>query len=162
MIQQIHLRKILKFGFTEDIEIRFEALDFNIINVKNGSDYNEVSKAIKQAKKSNRPSIIICNTTIGKDSLLEGTNKVHGKVLDKEDLSNIKAKYKVTSEAFNIDSKILTHVQASINNRVGEGFKKWEAEYMEIKESDNVGLHSLINLLERNTFVIDFDDTKFK
>ena len=148
--------------FTEDIEIRFEALDFNIINVKNGSDYNEVSKAIKQAKKSNRPSIIICNTTIGKDSLLEGTNKVHGKVLDKEDLSNIKAKYKVTSEAFNLDSKILTHVQAGINNRVGEGFKKWEAEYMEIKESDNVGLHSLINLLERNTFVIDFDDTKFK
>ena len=44
--------------FTEDIEIRFEALNFNILNVKNGNDYNEISKAIKQAKKSNRPTII--------------------------------------------------------------------------------------------------------
>ena len=148
--------------FTEDIEIRFEALDFNILNVKNGNDYTEVSKAIKQAKKSDRPTIIICNTTIGKDSMLEGTNKVHGKPLSKEDLSNIKEKYKITTEAFNIDSKILTHVQAYINNRVGENFKRWEEEYREIKESDNIGLHSMLNLLERNTFVIDFDDTKFK
>lgn len=148
--------------FTEDIEIRFEALDFNILNVKNGNDYTEVSKAIKQAKKSDRPTIIICNTTIGKDSMLEGTNKVHGKPLSKEDLSNIKEKYKITTEAFNVDSKILTHVQAYINNRVGDNFKKWEEEYREIKESDNIGLHSMLNLLERNTFVIDFDDTKFK
>ena len=27
--------------FTEDIEIRFEALNFNILNVKNGNDYND-------------------------------------------------------------------------------------------------------------------------
>lgn len=148
--------------FTEDIEIRFEALDFNILNVKNGNDYTEISKAIKQAKKSDRPSIIICNTTIGKDSLLEGTNKVHGKPLAKEDLSNIKEKYKITNESFNIDNNILTHVQATINNRVGNIYKTWEDEYREIKESDNIGLNSLINLLERNAFVIDFDDTKFK
>ncbi len=81
---------ILKKLFTEDIEIRFEALDFNIINVKNGGDYKEISKAIKQAKKSSRPSIIICNTIIGEDSKLEGTNKVHGKPLEKDDLAAIK------------------------------------------------------------------------
>lgn len=148
--------------FTEDIEVRFEALDFNILSVKNGNDYSEISKAIKQAKKSDRPTIIICHTTIGKDSLLEGTNKVHGKPLAKEDLSNIKTKYKITTEPFNIESRILTYIQAFINNRVGEIYKKWENEYIEIKESDNMGLHSLINLLERNAFVIDFDDTKFK
>ena len=148
--------------FTEDIEIRFEALNFNILNVKNGNDYNEISKAIKQAKKSNRPTIIICNTTIGKDSLLEGTNKVHGKPLTKEDLNRIKAKYKITNEPFNISPEILNYFQNTINTRVGEAYKKWEEEYISIKESDNIGLHSLINLLERNTFVIDFDDTKFK
>ena len=91
-----------KKTFTEDIEIRFEALDFNIINVKNGSDYKEISKAIKSAKKSDRPSIIICNTVIGKDSKLEGTNVVHGKPLDNEDLMNIKSKYKMTTEPFEI------------------------------------------------------------
>lgn len=148
--------------FTEDIEIRFEALNFNILNVKNGNDYNEISKAIKQAKKSNRPTIIICNTTIGKDSLLEGTNKVHGKPLSKEDLNSIKTKYKITNESFTVSQEVLNYFQNTINTRVEEAYKKWEEEYINIKESDNIGLHSLINLLERNTFVIDFDDTKFK
>ena len=148
--------------FTEDIEIRFEALNFNILNVKNGNDYSEISKAIKQAKKSNRPTIIICNTTIGKDSLLEGTNKVHGKPLSKEDLNSIKTKYKITNESFTVSQEVLNYFQNTINTRVGEAYKKWEEEYISIKESDNIGLHSLINLLERNTFVIDFDDTKFK
>lgn len=148
--------------FTEDIEIRFEALNFDILNVKNGNDYNEISKALKQAKKSNRPTIIICNTTIGKDSLLEGTNKVHGKPLSKEDLNSIKTKYKITNESFTVSQEVLNYFQNTINTRVGEVYKKWEEEYISIKESDNIGLHSLINLLERNTFVIDFDDTKFK
>ncbi len=75
--------------FTEDIYIRFEALDFNIIDVKNGSDYKEISKAIKSAKKSKRPSIIICHTVIGEDSLYEGTNKVHGKPLEASDLAGL-------------------------------------------------------------------------
>ena len=148
--------------FTEDIFIRFEALDFNIIDVKNGNDYNEISKAIKLAKKSKRPSIIVCQTTIGKDSILEGTNKVHGKPLSSEDMKNIKIKYKIETEAFNVDSKLLLNLQSSINNRVGPIYKKWEEEYTEIKESENIGLNMMLNLLERNAFVIDFDDSKFK
>lgn len=148
--------------FDEDIEIRFEALNFNIIRVKNGSDYKEISKAIKAAKKSDMPSIIICNTTIGEDSALAGTNKVHGKPLDHEDLSNIKNKYGITTEAFNISSEILQFLRNAINNRVGEYYKNWQSEYKEVRQSENMGLNSMINLLERNAFVIDFDDTKFK
>lgn len=150
-----------KKTFTEDIEIRFEALDFNIINVKNGSDYKEISKAIKSAKKSDRPSIIICNTVIGKDSKLEGTNVVHGKPLDNEDLMNIKSKYKMTTEPFEIKKEVLDYLQNYINKRVSKKYLEWQEEYTNIKE-ENSNLHMLVNLLERNAFVIDFDDTKFK
>ena len=150
-----------KKTFTEDIEIRFEALDFNIINVKNGGDYKEISKAIKQAKKSSRPSIIICNTTIGKDSKLEGTNTVHGKPLDSEDLANIRNKYKITNEAFEVSKEVLDYLQNYVNKRVSKKYLEWQEEYTNIKE-ENSNLHALVNLLERNAFVIDFDDTKFK
>ena len=150
-----------KKTFTEDIEIRFEALDFNIINVKNGSDYKEISKAIKSAKKSDRPSIIICNTVIGKDSKLEGTNAVHGKPLDNEDLMNIRSKYKMTTEPFEIKKEVLDYLQNYINKRVSKKYLEWQEEYTNIKE-ENSNLHMLVNLLERNAFVIDFDDTKFK
>lgn len=159
---QVSLDSDTNLTFDEDIEIRFEALNFNIINVKNGNDYKEVSKAIKAAKKSDMPSIIICHTTIGKDSSLAGTNKVHGKPLTKEDLSAIKNKYKITNEAFNIDKEILVYLQSEINDRIGTNYKKWQMEYNKVKEGENLGLLSIINLLERNAFVIDFDDTKFK
>lgn len=148
--------------FKEDVEIRFEALDFNIISVKNGSDYNEISKAIKSAKKSNRPSIIICHTIIGEDSKLEGTNKVHGKPLTKEDLQSIRLKYKIETGAFDVNKEILNYMQNFINTRVSKKYLSWQAEYEGVKESNNVGLNSLLNLLEKNAFVIDFDDTKFK
>lgn len=159
---QVSLDSDTDLTFTEDIAIRFEALDFNILEVKNGSDYSEVSKAIKQAKKSDRPTIIICHTIIGKDSINEGTNKVHGKPLAKEDLSNLKEKFKITSEPFAVDSKYKDHILNSINKRMAPVFKSWEEEYTDIKETNNFGLNSLFNLLERNAFVIDFDDTKFK
>ena len=159
---QVSLDSDTNITFTEDIAIRFEALDFNILEVKNGSDYSEVSKAIKQAKKSDRPTIIICHTIIGKDSINEGTNKVHGKPLAKEDLSNLKEKFKITSEPFVVDSKYKDHILNSINKRMAPVFKSWEEEYTDIKETNNFGLNSLFNLLERNAFVIDFDDTKFK
>lgn len=148
--------------FTEDIESRFDALGFNVLNVKKGNDYTEVSKAIKIAKKSDEPTIIICHTTIGEGSSLAGTNAVHGKPLTKEDLNNIKNNLKITNEAFNVNGEILNYIQSFINNRVSKVYMPWEEEYKQIKESDNIGLHSLINLLERNAFIIDFDDTKFK
>ena len=147
--------------FTEDIEIRFEALDFNIINVKNGGDYKEISKAIKAAKKASRPSIIICNTIIGKDSKLEGTNAVHGKPLNSEDLARLRNKYKMINEAFDVNKDILNYLQNYVNKRVSKKYLEWQEEYTNIKE-ENSNLHALVNLLERNAFVIDFDDTKFK
>ncbi|MBD8924083.1 transketolase [bacterium] len=148
--------------FKENIYTRFEALDFNIIDVKNGSDYKEISKAIKSAKKSKRPSIIVCHTIIGEDSKLEGTNKVHGKPLDKEDLMYVKKELEYTLEPFHIDNEILNYLKNEVNKRVSTKYLEWQEEYANIKKEDNFGLHSLINLLERNAFIIDFDDTKFK
>lgn len=148
--------------FKENIYTRFEALDFNIIDVKNGSDYKEVSKAIKSAKKSKRPSIIVCHTIIGEDSKLEGTNKVHGKPLDKDDLVHVKKELEYTLEPFHIDSEVLNYLKNEVNKRVSTKYLEWQEEYTNIKKEDNFGLHSLINLLERNAFIIDFDDTKFK
>lgn len=148
--------------FTEDVETRFEALDFNIIHVKNGHNYNEVTEAIGDAKKSKKPSIIIFDTIIGKDSALEGTNKVHGKMLTKEDLFNIKSKYNITESAFNVDSNLLTEFQNTILERVDKKYKSWLEEYNHILEERNTHLHNLINLLEKQELAIIFDDSKFK
>lgn len=148
--------------FTEDVEIRFEALDFNILRVKNGNDYDDITDAIKEAKKSKRPSIIIIDTTIGKDSLKEGTNAVHGKPLDKEDLTQLKTKLKVSLTPFSVNESDLSYFRDYINNRMVKEFKNWQNDYNQVKDENNPILSALINLLEKNEFGIAFDDTKFK
>ncbi len=148
--------------FTEDVELRFEALDFNIIRVKNGNNYNDITDAISDAKKSKRPSIIIVDTIIGYGSLLEGENKVHGKPLAKDDLENIKKNLNIDNVSFELDNELLNAFQEAIINRVDKKYKEWVEEYNHILESQNEGLHNLINLLEKNEFKIDFDNSKFK
>ncbi len=148
--------------FDEDIEARFEALDFNIIRVKNGNNYVDISDAILDAKKSKRPSIIIVDTIIGHDSVNEGTSASHGKPLSDTDLANIKSKYGLANMAFHVEKEVLDYFQNAIIDRVNKKYKEWLEEYNHILEEQNEGLHNIINLLERNAMIIDFDNTKFK
>lgn len=148
--------------YTEDIEIRFEALDFNVIRVKKGNNYEDISDAIESAKKSKKPSLIIIETVLGKDSIYENTNKVHGQPLEKEDLKHIKDKLKYTNEPFAIDETILKSLQSEINTRVNKKYQKWLDEYNTITVGNNKKLNSLIRLLEKGELAIDFDDSNFK
>ena len=77
--------------FTEKIPERFHALNWNVFIVNDGEDLDAIDNMIEKAKTSiEKPSIIIVNTTIGKFSKNQGTNKVHGAPLGKEDVSSIK------------------------------------------------------------------------
>ena len=159
---QVTLDSTLDNTSTEDIEIRFEALGFNIIVVKNGRDFNEISHAIKQAKKADMPSIIIVKTIIGEDTPYAGTNKAHSTLLSTEEIMALKKKYKITNEPFNISNEVFAYTHGIIPKRMEKVINNWNNEYQIVRNSDNFGLNSLLNLLEKNTFIIDFDDSKFK
>lgn len=62
--------------FNEDIHLRFKSIGFNYIKTNNNID--DIDNAIKEAKNSNKPTLIEVKTIIGEGSLLEGTNKIHG------------------------------------------------------------------------------------
>jgi len=72
--------------FTDDTPKRFESYGWNVIRAVDGHDVNAVDAAIKQAKTSDKPTLICCRTVIGKGSPnMEGTHNVHGAALgDKE------------------------------------------------------------------------------
>ncbi|MBX9799310.1 MAG: transketolase [Burkholderiaceae bacterium] len=72
--------------FTDDTPKRFESYGWNVIRAVDGHDVNAVDAAIKQAKASDKPTLICCRTVIGKGSPnMEGTHNVHGAALgDKE------------------------------------------------------------------------------
>ena len=148
--------------FTEDIETRFEALDFNIINVKNGNNVSSITDALKEAKKSDMPSLVIVNTILGDGLENAGTTKVHSGVVDKEEVLILKQKYNISLEPFNYDDNIRKFVNNNILERVSKKYNKWQIEYDKALATRNNTIINMINLIEKGDFLIDFDSTNYQ
>lgn len=73
--------------FTDDTAKRFEAYQWQVIGPIDGHDADEIQKAIDEAKKeSDKPSLIICKTTIGFGSPNKGGKEdCHGAPLGKDE-----------------------------------------------------------------------------
>ena len=148
--------------FKEDVTERFESYGFYVIEVKNGENVNAINNAIKEAKKVKQPALIIVNTIIGRGSLNENTNTVHGKPLDENDISNLRTKYKINSAAFQIDEVAKESFRKQIEKRCGTLYKNWVNEYEKTKEANNSKIGNILNCLEKGVLAIDFDSSNFK
>ncbi|OGR67246.1 MAG: transketolase [Elusimicrobia bacterium GWC2_61_19] len=74
-------------AFTEDVKKRFLAQNWQVIEVENGNDLDEIDSAIKKAKRETEsPSIIIARTHIGFASPKQDKNSVHGEPLKPEEI----------------------------------------------------------------------------
>lgn len=112
---------------SEDIVARFTSMDWEVINVKNGDSVGEISNAIDKAKKSKKPVLIKINTTIGKYSKYEGTNKIHGD-LEEEDLENIRVKLK-GSAPFTYSEVDRENLLKFIKSGTEDYYREWYSEY---------------------------------
>jgi transketolase len=80
-------------AFTEDRGKRFEAYGWQVLHVADGNDVDEIDNAIKEAKKDDRPSLIICRTHIGFGMpTRQDTSKAHGEPPGDEELNGAKEK----------------------------------------------------------------------
>jgi transketolase len=71
-------------SISEDIRARFESQGWEVLEC-NGHDYVEIDATITQAKKADRPVLIIANTIIAKGAgPLEGSHHAHGAPLGEE------------------------------------------------------------------------------
>lgn len=78
--------------FTDNTKERFLSYGWNVIGQIDGHDIAAVDAAIKEAKKSDKPTLIICKTLIGKGSPnKEGSEATHGAPLGPEEIAATKA-----------------------------------------------------------------------
>jgi transketolase len=78
-------------AFTEDRALRFEAYGWHVQKVDDGNDVEAIDKAIQEAKRDQRPSLICVKTTIGFGApKRQGTSKAHGEPLGDEELNAAK------------------------------------------------------------------------
>lgn len=74
---------------TENYEERFKSYNFYVQTI-NGHDFDEIKTAISNSVISDKPSIIICNTIIGRGIVdWEGTSKIHGSIPSRYTLKNL-------------------------------------------------------------------------
>ena len=129
----------------EDVITRFKALNFNII-VVDGESIKEIDNAITRSKESTMPSIIICKTTIGKYSKLAGTNTVHGKPLEKDDIKRIKEQLDMYESPFTVSEDAINYFKNTIDRRMYLVLRDYERKYNDLKEIDKEKIDKLFNL----------------
>ncbi|BEG57905.1 Transketolase TktA [Helicobacter sp. NHP21005] len=80
----------IHLAFSENVRLRFEAQGWAVLECQ-GHDFLDIDKALNTAKSSDKPTLIIAHTTIGKGALeLEGSAKTHGAPLGAEVLKKAK------------------------------------------------------------------------
>lgn len=125
----------LSMSFSENVKKRYEACNWQVLEVKDGNDINEIHKAIKKGKKEQfKPTLIIVNTIIGFGSANQGTNKVHGAPLGKEDGKNAKLSYGFDHEEFYVPEEVYEDFKKKTIKRGKSKFNKWNKLFNEYKE----------------------------
>jgi transketolase len=88
--------------YIDKVDQRFASYGWQVIGPLDGHDVSAVAAALQQAKaSSDKPTLIICKTTIGKGSPNRGgTAKAHGEALGAEEIALTRAALGWTSEPF--------------------------------------------------------------
>lgn len=120
--------------FKEDVGARFQAQNWDVQHVDfvaSPDDTDALAAAIENAKKSDKPSIIIVKTHIGYGSPLEGSEKCHGSPLGVEGLQKTKEKLGWTSAPFEVPDEVTAHTAALAERGVKaeEAWKELFAAY---------------------------------
>jgi transketolase len=125
------------YSFTENVRGRFEALGWDTMFVKDGEDYKEISKAIQKARGNSKPTLIEVKTVIGLGSKDAGTNKVHGKPLEKSDIFHLKESYGFPQDPFYVIPNIPLYMQNIASNRNNKIYDDWSNVYREYLQTYN-------------------------
>lgn len=137
----------------DNTALKFKAMGWNVIVVKNGNKYRSCTRAIKKAKKSDKPTLIIFKTLIGLGTQKEGTSEVHNYILSDEELKSFKEKLKV-KDSFYFPTDVREYCMAS--SRKGKLFhEEWNQNLAVYATSQPELYKEFVNYFD--TKKLDFD-----
>ncbi|MFN5049333.1 transketolase [Roseateles sp.] len=115
--------------FVDNTAQRFEAYGWNVIGPVDGHDVDAVDAAIAAAKKSSdKPSLIIAKTTIGKGSPNRaGTAKAHGEALGGEEIKLTREAIGWAHEPFVVPAEVYADWDAKTSGAAAE--QAWDERF---------------------------------
>ncbi|MCD8307882.1 MAG: transketolase [Clostridia bacterium] len=126
-------------AWQDDVPARFCAMGWQVIRVPDANNLLIMKRALMRAKAElNRPTIIICNTTIGYGAPNAGTAEVHGAPLGPERLQQTKDNLGWTEEPFTLPEEVSEYCRDLAEQKLekeaawNELFAAYEEEYPEL------------------------------
>ena len=115
--------------FTDDTPKRFEAYGWNVIPGVDGHDVDAVDRAIAAAKAvGDRPSLICCNTVIGKGAPNKaGSHDAHGAALGEKEVAATRAAIGWNHAPFEIPKNVYEGWDARPRGAAAE--REWNARF---------------------------------
>ncbi|MCR6593757.1 transketolase [Campylobacter insulaenigrae] len=146
-------------AFNENVKDRFRAQNFEVLEI-DGHDFEQIDLALKTAKESKKPCLIIAHTTIAKGALeLEGSHHSHGAPLGEELIKKAKQALGFDPQkTFEIPEDVKVRFEAVVE--LGDLLQaKWEQKVKNLSEDKKALLKEL---LEPDFSKINFPDFKGK
>ncbi len=148
--------------FNEQLEERFESLDFYVQSVKDGSNFKAIDKAITNAKKSKKPSVIFFNTILGLGSRNENKSVVFNNPLDDDDVFALKRKLNITIAPFETRKDTIIHIEKRIKDRVLKKYTDFVNYFNQIKNSGNNRFINLLRMVVEKNVILPFDSLNYR
>jgi transketolase len=149
-------------AFTEDVGMRFEAMHWDVSYVHDGNDVSAIEKALTDAKKTKKPSIIIVTTVIGFGAPgKEGTHGVHGSPLGDETISEMKKNFNWSDKPFTVPQEVKNAYADSIK-KLKEYNKTWDKEWHEYEQEFPILANKLQSWVNGDINLLDLESLKSK
>jgi transketolase len=121
----------LEKSFSENVQKRFESNGWNYLKVQDGTDIDEINKAIAQAKENKgKPTLIEVKTVIGFGSPNKsGKSDSHGAPLGADEVLLTKAAYEWAHEPFQVPEEVYETFQAAADVQGVQAENEWNAKF---------------------------------
>lgn len=122
-------------AYTEDVRKRFEAYDWQVLEVMDGEDTAAVAAAMEEAKAhTQQPTLIIVHTVIGYGTPRAGSPKVHGEPLGEENVQLMKENLNWQCAPFTVPEGLYDHFKA-LSNPGREAEAQWNALFADYEKA---------------------------
>ena len=128
-----------------DQQKRFESAGWSVFSI-NGHDPDEIDMALTKAKKSSKPSMIACKTTIavGVEGV-ENTAGGHGYNIKDPQLEQMRKLYEWPYPKYEIPTDV-KQSWLEIGSKGSEEREKWEERFLNLSKSKQLEFNRIINL----------------
>ena len=151
----------ISIAWSEDVAKRFEAINFDVITI-DGHDFEAIDEALTSSRNSDKPTIIIARTAIGKGAAtMEGSHKTHGAPLGDDELKASKIKAGFDPEATFVVPEDVKEAfdKTSSGETLSKAWEKLVKKDLPLSEQ-NETLNALLNPDYSKVEYPDFSDTK--